>query len=113
MITVFYEPETAAGIGGKPHRDFAYQLVKRGFVTLSLGTVKQLKQDILHLLPSIENATIQPLSTLAYAAANAWYTLAKVKDVDSKRIGIVGHSYGGNGPCLLPVCLRSSLAACG
>src|SRR5690606_9709560 len=34
VITVFYEPETAAGIGGKPHRDFALQLTKRGFVTL-------------------------------------------------------------------------------
>src|SRR5690606_6524332 len=34
VITVFYEPETAVGIGGKPRRDFARQLVKRGFVTL-------------------------------------------------------------------------------
>ncbi len=96
VITVFYEPETAAGIGGKPHRDFAYQLVKRGFVTLSLGTAETTKNKTYSIYyPSIENATIQPLSTLAYAAANAWYTLAKVKDVDSKRIGIVGHSYGG------------------
>ncbi|MGI6048586.1 MAG: alpha/beta hydrolase family protein, partial [Petrimonas sp.] len=40
VISVFYEPETAAGIGGKPYRDFAYQLTKRGFVTLSLGTTE-------------------------------------------------------------------------
>ncbi len=40
VITTFYEPETAIGLGGKPYRDFAYQLTKRGFVTLSIGTTK-------------------------------------------------------------------------
>src|SRR5690606_13667148 len=38
---------------------------------------------------------IQPLSMLAYAAANAWYILASVPEVDSTRIGIMGHSFGG------------------
>lgn len=96
VVVVFYEPETAIGIGGKPNRDFAYQLAKRGFVALSLGTTKTTKNKTYSLYyPSIENATIQPLSTLAYAAANAWEVLAKVDDVDSTRIGIMGHSYGG------------------
>src|SRR5699024_4649123 len=45
--------------------------------------------------PSSENAEIQPLSTLAYAAANAWHALSNVDGVDSSRIGIIGHSYGG------------------
>lgn len=40
VITTFYEPETAIGLSGKPYRDFAYQLTKRGFVTLSIGTTK-------------------------------------------------------------------------
>jgi dienelactone hydrolase len=35
------------------------------------------------------------LSMLAYAAANAWEALSKVEGVDSTRIGIVGHSFGG------------------
>lgn len=96
VITVFYEPETAIGIGGNPHRDFAYQLTKRGFVTLSLGTTKTTKDRTFSLYyPSIENATLQPLSALAYAAANTWEVLAKVEDVDSTKIGIMGHSYGG------------------
>lgn len=96
VITVFYEPETAAGIGGKPNRDFAYQLTKRGFVTLSLGTTHTTQNRTYSIYyPNINNAEIQPLSALAYAAANAWHVLAKVKEVDSKRIGIVGHSYGG------------------
>src|SRR5690606_21726240 len=41
------------------------------------------------------NATVQPLSMLAYAAANAWEALAKYSEVDETRIGIMGHSYGG------------------
>jgi BAAT / Acyl-CoA thioester hydrolase C terminal. len=32
---------------------------------------------------------------LAYAAANAWNALSRFPDVDSTRIGIVGHSFGG------------------
>jgi len=36
VLVVYYEPETAIGLG-KELRDFAYQLTKRGFVTLSMG----------------------------------------------------------------------------
>src|SRR5690554_5224080 len=96
VITVFYEPETAAGIDGKPFRDYAYQLVKRGFVTLSLGTTESTNNRTYSIYyPSIDNAQVEPLSMLAYAAANAWHVLAKVPNVDPERIGIVGHSYGG------------------
>ena len=96
VITVFYEPETAIGLSEKPNRDFAYQLTKRGFVTLSLGTTQTTKDKTYSIYyPGIENATMQPLTALAYAAANAWEVLAKVEDVDSTRIGITGHSYGG------------------
>ena len=95
VITVFYEPETAIGWGGKANRDFAYQLTKRGFVTLSIGT-KQTTKDKTYSLyyPTINNSTMQPLSVLAYAGANAWEVLARVESVDSTRIGIMGHSYG-------------------
>ena len=104
VISVFYEPETAIG-QGKPHRDFAYQLAKRGFVTLSLGTSEATKNQTYALyFPSIENAEVQPLSMLAYAASNAWYALAHHEKVDAKKIGIVGHSFGGKwamfGSCL-------------
>lgn len=95
VITVYYEPETAVGMG-KENRDFAYQLVKRGMVTLSIGTTKssEAKTYALHW-PSLDNARVEPLSMLAYAAANAWHALANRAEVDSERIGIVGHSYGG------------------
>ncbi len=98
VISVYYEPETAAGLGRAdlPDRDFAYQLCKRGFVTLSIGTTETTNSKTYALYyPDIQNASVQPLSMLAYAAANAWNVLAKVQNVDSKRIGIMGHSYGG------------------
>lgn len=96
VITVFYEPETAAGLNDKENRDFAYQLVKEGFVTLSLGTTKTTENKTYSIYyPTIENATVQPLSLLGYAAANAWEVLAKIDDVDASKIGITGHSYGG------------------
>jgi len=95
VITVFYEPETAIGMG-KEGRDFALQLTKRGFVTLSIGTKEaSLAQTYAIYYPSIGKAEIQPLSALGYAAANAWYVLSKVQDVDAERIGIMGHSFGG------------------
>jgi acetyl esterase/lipase len=81
---------------GKPYRDFAYQLAKRGFVTLSIGTTEATEAKTFSLYyPSIENAEVQPLSMLAYAAANAWHVLANVEEVDAERIGIAGHSFGG------------------
>ena len=95
VLTVYYEPETAVGLRGE-NRDFAYQLAKRGFVTLSIGTseASQAKEYSLYW-PSIEAAAVQPLSMLAYAAANAWYVLASRPEVDPARIGVTGHSFGG------------------
>ena len=95
VLTVYYEPETAAGMGNE-QRDFAYQLAKRGFVTLSIGTSEtSASKDYALYWPSIDDATVQPLSMLAYAAANAWHVLAARPEVDPARIGVTGHSYGG------------------
>ncbi|MEQ8785936.1 MAG: PKD domain-containing protein [Pirellulaceae bacterium] len=95
VLTVYYEPETAVGLQGE-QRDFAYQLARRGFVTLSIGTTEESKANIYALYyPEIDKAEVQPLSMLGCAAANAWYVLASRPEVDSKRIGVVGHSFGG------------------
>lgn len=95
VITVYYEPETAIG-KGQPDRDFAYQLTKRGFITLSIGTTEATAAKTYALYyPDLDSATVQPLSMLAYAAANAWHVLANSDRVDSTRIGIMGHSFGG------------------
>ncbi len=111
VITVFYEPETAVGITGKPHRDFALQLVKKGFVTLSIGTKEaSLRNEFSIYYPSIDSATVQPLSMLGYAANNAYYALANRSDVDAKKIGVTGHSFGGKW-AMFAACLSNNFAA--
>jgi len=95
VLTVYYEPETAVGLGNAD-RDFGYQLTKRGFVTLSIGTTEATAAKTYSLYwPSLDKATVQPLSMLGYAAANAWQVLASRPEVDPERIGVVGHSFGG------------------
>ena len=105
VVSVFYEPETAIGLGSSPNRDFAVQLARRGFVALSIGTTEASQARTYALYhPSIEDAQVEPLSMLGCAAANAWHVLASRPEVDSKRIGLVGHSFGGKwtmfGACL-------------
>ena len=111
VVTVFYEPETAVGLGKNPHRDFALQLARRGFVTLSIGSTETTNnRTYATYYPSIEKATVQPLSMLGCAAANAWYVLAERPEVDARRIGIVGHSYGGKW-AMFASCLFDKFAA--
>ena len=38
---------------------------------------------------------IQPLSYLAYVAANGYNALAALPEIDPDRVGVMGHSYGG------------------
>lgn len=97
VLVVFYDAETGAGLG-KELRDFGLQLTQRGFVTLSIGTpdFSSLRAPYKPLCDSGQNQVqLQPLSALAYVAANCYNAMANLKQVDSERIGIVGHSYGG------------------
>ncbi|QEL18817.1 S9 family peptidase [Limnoglobus roseus] len=89
VLVVFYDSKTGVGEGKATLRDFAYQLARRGFVTLSLGSPPE------SYYPNKEKATIQPLSYHAYVAANCRNVLANLPNVDGKRVGIMGHSYGG------------------
>ncbi|HUR59053.1 MAG TPA: hypothetical protein VM029_15165 [Opitutaceae bacterium] len=99
VVVPFYDPETSAGLAGKPLRDFGYQLAKRGFVALCIGAPGGDARK-----PTLDGATCQPLSFLGYIAANCHTALARLPEVDPARIGIVGHSYGGKwamfGSCL-------------
>jgi dienelactone hydrolase len=90
VVVPFYDPETSAGLAGKPLRDFGYQLARRGFVALCIGAPGGDAR-----LPAIGEARCQPLSFLAYVAANCHTALTQMPGVDPARIGIVGHSYGG------------------
>ena len=100
VFVPYYEPDTSVGTGDHPLRDFAYKLAKRGFVTLAIGSPGgDARKPVL-----ASGAACQPLSYLGYISANAWNALASLPEVDSTRIGIVGHSYGGKwsmfGACL-------------
>lgn len=90
VFVPYYEPETSVGLDGAPERDFARQLTRAGFVTLSIGTPAG---DA--WMPDRAGIAVQPLSYYAYVAANAWTALAALPEVDAARIGVVGHSYGG------------------
>lgn len=89
VLIPFYEPETSIGLK-LPLRDFGYQLARRGFITLSIGSPGGDAWK-----PAVGQARCQPLSFLAYVAANCCNALASLAEVDAKRIGVVGHSYGG------------------
>jgi hypothetical protein len=90
VLVLYYEPETSLGLGKEPLRDFGLQLAQRDFVTLSIGTPGGNAWK-----PELGSAQCQPLSYHAYVAANCWQALASLPQVDSARIGVVGHSYGG------------------
>jgi pimeloyl-ACP methyl ester carboxylesterase len=90
VLVVYYEPETSVGLGHEPFRDFGLQLARRGFITLSIGTPGGDARQ-----PDLGSAQCQPLSFDAYVAANCWKAMARLPSVDPRRIGVLGHSYGG------------------
>jgi dienelactone hydrolase len=102
VLVLFYDSETGAGLG-TPMLDYAWQLAERGFVALSLGK-PNVRIDFekagknrggAYLGPAGKFVRVQPLSALAYAAANAHTVLAQRPEVRPDRIGVVGHSFGG------------------
>ncbi len=111
VIVVYYDADTGAGLG-RELRDFGYQLAKRGFVTLSIGT-----PDFCSLRPPYKplylhsegQIQLQPLSALAYVAANCYNALASLPEIDPDRIAIIGHSYGGKW-ALFASCLYEKFA---
>jgi arylsulfatase A-like enzyme/dienelactone hydrolase len=104
VLDVYYDAQTGVGFG-MPLRDFAWQLAKRGFVTLSIGkpntgvnldNAEEIPgRPLPYFGPEGRAVSVQPLSALAYAAANAHTVLADRPEVYPDRIGIVGHSFGG------------------
>ena len=80
VLVVFYDPETAVGLG-KEMRDFGSQLARRGFVVLSIGTPEfcSLKPPYKPLCETpAGRPQLQPLSALAYVAANCHTALANM-----------------------------------
>lgn len=101
VLVPFYEPQTSIGAGakGRGTHDYGLQLVKRGFVTLSIGTPGSVEKVGLEtrqlLIEAGREQQRQPLTLLAYVAANCHTALAQMPEVIPDRIGIIGLSYGG------------------
>jgi dienelactone hydrolase len=117
VLVTYYDAETGVRLGA-PLRDYAWQLAKRGFVTLSIGkpnapvdlnTTNKPRTDA-YLGPVGKPVRVQPLSALAYAAANAHTVLAQRPDVRADKIGIIGHSFGGKW-AMFASCLYEKFAA--
>lgn len=102
VVVVYYDAQTGVGLGTKM-RDYGWHLAKRGFIVLSIGKPNasvnlddpsKIKGGP-YLGPEGKAVRVEPLSALAYLAANAHLFLAQRADVLADRIGIVGHSFGG------------------
>jgi len=103
-LVVYYDPETGAGlVPGKETRAFGYGLTKRGFVSLCLGWPRDYTDG--------GGAEVQPLSRLAYVAANGYEAMARLAEVDAARVGVVGHSFGGKW-ALFAAALYEKFACC-
>lgn len=116
VVVVYYDAQTGVGLGTKL-RDYAWHLAGRGFVTLSIGKpnagihledASKVKAGP-YLGPVGKPVRVEPLSALAYAAANAHTVLARRPDVRADRVGIVGHSFGGKW-ALMASCLHDKYA---
>lgn len=105
VFVPFYEPETSTAQSKKPMRSFACDLTRRGFVTLSIGSPGGDAYK-----PDTAGHNLQPLSYLGYIGANCYNALASLPEVDPKRVGTVGHSYGGKW-AMFASCLYDKYAA--
>jgi len=98
VLDVFYGPEDGAGLNEERRlqNDFGYQLTKRGFVSLCIGSPGGAEvRGTLSAHVNEGDVKPQPLSYLAYVSANCYNLLANLPEVDPKRVGTVGHSFGG------------------
>jgi len=114
IVDVFYYPEDGAGL--RPQRrqqnDFGYQAARHGIAALCVGqNPTEPKEGADLYYPAWDRAQLQPLSYLAYVAANCHTLLSGMPQIDPRRIGVVGHSYGGKW-AMFAACLWEKFA-CG
>jgi dienelactone hydrolase len=101
VFVPFYQPLTSIGRTekGRGTHDYGVQLVRRGFVTLSIGTPGWEQKEGEKTRELLDDLGIefhaQPLTILSYVAANCHTAMSQMPSIDPKRIGIIGLSYGG------------------
>lgn len=101
-LVTFYEPMTSLSRGekGQGTHDYGLQLVKRGIASLSIGTPGSMDikagKDTREALNKLGiKWKRQPLSMLAYVAANCHTAMSQMPEIQPDRIGVIGLSYGG------------------
>jgi dienelactone hydrolase len=104
--------EEPSGLTGSPHLDYALELARRGYVTLAPD------------YPNFGEYSFDPYSN-GYQSASMkgiWNHMAAVdllqslKEVDSSRIGCIGHSLGGHNSLFLAVFdnrVKAVVTSCG
>jgi hypothetical protein len=103
VVAVFYDAKSSVGLGKSESVAFARMLAAKGLVTLALGSPPET------YYPDQKRCKLQPLSFHAYVAANCHTALSRMPEVDARRIGIVGHSYGGKW-AMFAACLHDRFA---
>jgi dienelactone hydrolase len=100
------------GIAGNPLQAFGVELVKKGFIVLAPDSIcfEDRRTSATGILPDEEKDFLQHYNEMCYRIIKGSSLMKKViddanigvsllknhKKVDKKRIGILGHSYGGN-----------------
>lgn len=100
------------GLAGNPLQAFGVALVKKGFIVLAPDSIcfEDRRKHVKGVLPDEENDFLQHYNEMCYRIFKGSSLMKKVIDdaniavdllknhrkVDKDRIGVLGHSYGGN-----------------
>ena len=113
------------GLAGDPNQAYAKELAERGFVTLAPDAIcfedrcqNKDSPDYNHVhqlhIRLIRGQTL--LGKVLHDVSAGIDVLQEMAEVDAKRIGFIGHSYGGRMALFAPVFdrrLRASVCSCG
>lgn len=101
-----------AGLGGKPDRHYAVHLAERGYVTLAPDYVGSGDSKFDPYANGYASATMKGI----WNHRRCVDLLESLPEVDSKRIGVIGHSLGGHNSMFVAVFderLRCIVSNCG
>jgi dienelactone hydrolase len=100
------------GLVGDPYQAFGVELVKKGFMVLAPDSIcfEDRRKNITGIIPDEESDFLQHYNEMCYRILKGSSLMRKVisdadigfnilknhKKVDKGRIGVLGHSYGGN-----------------
>jgi dienelactone hydrolase len=108
----YFGKSEVCGLAGNPLQAFGVALVKKGFVVLAPDSIcfEDRRKNMKGIIPDENNDFLQHYNEMCYRILKGSSLMKKVIDdaniginllmhhemVDPKRIGVLGHSYGGN-----------------